>query len=71
LHVIDLVRDMMVTLVTVGYEKLGLTPGPAPSRGPRLRPSRRRSGRRPRRSLPVRVPKPMLILRPRVRASLR
>ena len=25
LHVIDLVRDMMVTLVTVGYEKLGLT----------------------------------------------
>ena len=25
LHVVDLVRDMMVTLVTVGYEKLGLT----------------------------------------------
>ena len=25
LRVVDLVRDMMVTLVTVGYEKLGLT----------------------------------------------
>ena len=25
LHVVDLVSDMMVTLVTVGYEKLGLT----------------------------------------------